>query len=354
MIKYLLVFLLFSYSIGCEVLDKEQSFEPISAEEAGYSEEKLLELSAFLDSTGTSSMMLLHDGKLLFKKGDIDRKHLIHSIRKPMINALYGVYVHRGVIDTNQTLAELGIDDIAPELTENEKSARIADLLKSRSGVYHKAAAVSEGMLINKPQRGEFKPGEHYYYNNWDFNVLGHILEMKTGRSLYELFFTDIARPLGMKHFEGKYGEIDGEDPNAIIPNTDGFYQFENSQSKYPAYHFRMSSHDMAKFGLLYLNKGKWEGEQLIPENWIEASTRSYSITDAYMDIGYGMLWNVLNKNDERSSRSFFHTGTGIHMLAVYPASKLVFVHRVDTEKEHNFQQNDLYKIIGMIFEAQK
>jgi CubicO group peptidase (beta-lactamase class C family) len=72
------------------------------------------------------------------------------------------------------------------------------------------------------------------------------------------------------------------------------------------------------------------------------------------MDFGYGMQWNVINPNKERTSKSFFHTGTGIHMLAVYPASKFVLVHRVNTEEEYNFPQEDLYKVISLVFAAQK
>jgi CubicO group peptidase (beta-lactamase class C family) len=271
-----------------------------------------------------------------------------------MLNSLYGIYVEKGVIDTSLTLDDLNIDDIEPGLTETEKSARIADLLKSRSGVYHKASAVSEGMAAQKPERGSHKPNEFYYYNNWDFNVLGSIFEQLTGRSIYRAFYEDVAVPIGMKQYTGTYDKLNLEDDISSIPDTDGFYQFERDKSKYPAYHFRMSAHDMALYGTLYLNNGKWDGEQIIPEDWIEASTRSYSVTNEYMDFGYGMLWNVINPNMERTSKSFFHTGTGIHMLAVYPASKFVLVHRVNTEEEYNFPQEDLYKVISLVFAAQK
>jgi CubicO group peptidase (beta-lactamase class C family) len=157
-----------------------------------------------------------------------------------------------------------------------------------------------------------------------------------------------------MKHYFGTYDTLTLKDDISSIPQTDGFYQYERDKSVYPAYHFRMSAHDMALYGTLYLNNGNWHGRQIIPSEWIQASTRSYSVTNAYMDIGYGMLWNVLNKNEKRSSSSFYHTGTGIHMLGVYPAPKLVFVHRVDTEHEYNFPQENLYKIISLVFAAQK
>ena len=333
---------------------QNNQFPRISPEEAGFNPEKLDELAAFLDTSGTSSMVLAYDGRIFFEWGDIDKKHTIHSIRKSMLNSLYGIYVGKGVIDTSMTLKELNIDDIEPGLTETEKSARIADLLKSRSGVYHSAAAVSEGMASQQPERGSHQPGEAFYYNNWDFNVLGTIFEQLTGQPIYEAFYRDIALPIGMKHFTGTFGTIDLADDNSTIPDTDGFYQYERAKSNYPAYHFRMSAHDMALYGTLYLNKGTWDGEQIIPAEWIEASTTSYSVTNEYMDFGYGMLWTVINKNEDRASKSFYHTGTGVHMLAVYPGSKLVLVHRVDTENEYDFPQSTLHKIISLVFSAQE
>ena len=80
-------------------------------------------------------------------------------------------------------------------MTALEKSARVIDLLKSRSGIYHPAAAESEGMEESRPERGIHKPGEAYYYNNWDFNVLGAILEQKTGKNIYTLFAEEVANP---------------------------------------------------------------------------------------------------------------------------------------------------------------
>lgn len=344
------IFLLILPSVGCA---QQDSFERITPEAAGFSPDSLKKLRSFLEHSGTSSMILAYKGKIFFEWGDIYERHLIHSIRKPMLNSLYGIHIGNGTIDSSLTLKELNIDDIDPVLTESERRARISDLLKSRSGVYHEAAAESQGMTARRPERGSYGPDENYYYNNWDFNVLGSVFEQFTGQSIYEAFYRDIARPIGMKQFTGTWDTLDMEDDTEFIPQSDGFYQFERDRSQYPAYHFRMSAHDMALYGTLYLNNGKWDGKQIVPAEWIEASTRSYSVTNEYMDFGYGMLWNVINKNEERSSSSFYHTGTGIHMLGVYPGSELVMVHRVDTESDYNFPEQNLYDIISLVFAAQ-
>ena len=160
----------------CSAQSKHQ-FEYAKPEAKGYSSEKLEALEKHLEESGSSSMIILVDGSVIFEWGEVDKKHLIHSMRKAMLNSLYGIAISNEQIDTSMTIKELKIDDIEPKLSEEEKKARIVDLLKSRSGIYHNAAAVNNGMLKDRPKRGTYTPGEYYYYNNWDFNVLGAILE---------------------------------------------------------------------------------------------------------------------------------------------------------------------------------
>lgn len=321
-------------------------------ESKAYSSQKLEVLKEHLENSGASSMLIMVEGEVIFEWGETDKIHTIHSIRKALLNSLIGIAIAEGKIDTSMTLRELGIRDIEPGLSENELDARIADMLKSRSGVYHHAAGVSEGMLRGMPERGTYLPGEHYYYNNWDFNTLGAILEQSIGNSIYELFEEQIARPLGMHDYRGKYTSIDGESEDAEIPDTDGFYQYESSKSKYPAYHFRMSARDLALYGQLYMNYGIWEGKQLIPRDWIDASTLDHSVYNAEHGLAYGMLWYVVLPQEDTGRNSFFHTGAGIHMLGIYPDLDMVFVHRVETEKEYSYKRSDLIKMLGLLFDS--
>ncbi len=320
-----------------------------SPEEFGFSTDALDSLATFLHEAGSSSMLILSNGKVVFEWGDTTMRHTIHSIRKPLVSALYGIFIQQGIIDTSETLKSLNIDDIN-SLSELERSAKIIDLLKSRSGVYHDAAANSRGMIANRPARNSRLPGEFYFYNNWDFNVLGAILEQKTGKSVYQLFHDEIAQKIGMEDYIGEFATIDGEDPDAQIPQTDGFYQYEKSKSVFPAYHFRLSARDMAKFGQLFLNKGLWNGQQIIPRNWVELSTKAYSITNERYGIGYGMLWYVLLPTRQRSNKSFYHTGNQVHFLGIYPTPKIVLVHRVNTEQPYTFNEGDFYRMIDLVW----
>ena len=310
-------------------------------ESKGYSSQKLDTLSDFLDKGGTSSMMILVDGDIIFEYGDTKKKHLIHSIRKCLFNSLVGIAVEQGKIDTSMTLKDVGIQDI-DTLSDSEQHARIADLLKSASGIYHPAAAMSQGMINSLPDRNSTNPGEYYYYNNWDFNTLGAILEQQTGERIYTLFLKEIADPIGMSDYKGKYVLIDGDDENVKMPKVDGFYQYETRKSIYPAYHFRMSTRDLALYGQLYLNNGKWNNKQIVPESWIKASTTPTSIYNETSNLGYGMLWKLRLTDDHKKVVSFYHTGVGIHMLAIYPDDKMVLVHRVDTENNGAYKKNNI------------
>ncbi len=238
------------------------------------------------------------------------------------------------MIDLDKNLEELRIDDIPPRLTSEEKQATVRDLLMSRSGVYHAAAAEAQVMIRTRPERGSHAPGTFFYYNNWDFNVLGTIFEKQTDKKIFEAFKEEIADPIGMQDF--------------IL--SDGRYQYEWNKSKHHAYHFRMTARDMARFGLLYQNNGKFGDKQIISPEWIAESTIPYSINNLDGD-GYGYMWSIIPE-ESGFGNGFYHTGTGVHLLAVLPEKKLVLVHRVDTDKDFDITWNEIRQLMYMIAEA--
>ena len=267
------------------------------------------------EEIGTAVLLILKDGREMFRYGDITKKYMCHSIRKPFLGSLYGIYRDRGIIDLDLTLAELGIDDIPPRLTEEEKTATIRHLLLSRSGVYHEAGGEAQSMIDARPERGSHALGTYFYYNNWDFNVLGTIFERLTGESVFEAFFQEIAQPIGMEDFSPE----------------DCTYVVEAEKSMHPSYFFRMSSRDMARFGVLYENEGFWDEEKVVPCEWIEESTTVYPVENPGGDP-YGYLWRII-PTKAGLGHGFYHAGLGVHLLAVLPDHDLVIVHRVDTDR---------------------
>lgn len=335
--------------ISCQQV--QNNLDSIAPEEALFSSEKLKSVDSLLEKQGSSAFLAIYDGKIFYSWGDINKKYPIHSIRKPLLSALYGIYIGKGIIDLNQTLKELNIDDIEPSLSEEEKQAKVIDLIQSKSGVYHTAGAETEEMIVDRPERGSHKPGMYFYYNNWDFNVLGKIFEQKTGKKIFEAFYEDIAKPTNMKHYKGTFKDVYTIQSIEDIPKTDGFYQYEKDKSIHPAYHFQMSAYDLAIFGTMYMNNGSWNGRQIIPADWVQKSTKSYSISDPNIGLGYGYLWDVLPEDDV-IGRCYLHTGNGVHLLAVFPDIKLVIIHRVDTTRQYDFTLQNLFLLWDVFFDA--
>jgi CubicO group peptidase (beta-lactamase class C family) len=336
LLVFLLVFLLSSCSASTSS-DRVGVFETISPEDAGMSEEKLDAMVDFCEESGSAALLILYDGKVVLSWGEVETKYPVHSIRKALLNSLYGIHVERGDIDLDMTLEELGIDDIPPVLTKEEKQAKVFDLIRSRSGVYHPAAAEAQVMIDSRPERGSHPPGSFFYYNNWDFNALGTIFEQETGRDIFEAFYEEIAEPLGMKDFRVE----------------DGGHWYEKEKSLHPAYPFYMTAHDMALYGLLYMNDGAWNGEQIVPAEWIAESTRLHSMMTPEGSIGYGYLWNVISE-DVGLGRAYLHGGAGVHLLAVFHDHKFVVVHRVDTLADDvRFTADDLNRLLDLLVAAE-
>lgn len=305
-----------------------------SEKNSSWSKEKLDIAAAYAKEIGSGAVLVLDYGHVVFSFGDTRRKYMCHSIRKPFLGALYGIYVGMGVIDIHTTLEELNIKDIPPSLTSVEKQATIRDLLMSRSGVYHEAAGEARSMIEARPERGSHSHGTFFYYNNWDFNTLGTIFEQATGKRIFDAFDKDIAKRIGMEDFSP----------------TDCTYSFERSKSNHPAYFFRMSTRDMARFGLLYQNYGIWDGKQIVPEKWIRESTAIYPAEKSEGDP-YGYLWRIIPE-DAGFGYGFYHTGFGVHLLAVLPEQKLVLVHRVDTDRAFDIIWPEIRALMEMIVSA--
>jgi len=124
------------------------------------------------------------------------------SIRKPLLGVLFGRHVADDRIDLDTTLADRGIDDaVPPSLTAAERSARVRDLLTCRSGIYHPSNHQGAGARAALPPRGAHQPGTHFY-DNWDFNALGTILERCTGMSVFDEFADIIAGPAGIQSLD--------------------------------------------------------------------------------------------------------------------------------------------------------
>jgi CubicO group peptidase (beta-lactamase class C family) len=239
-------------------------------------------------------------------------------------------------INLNKTLEELNINDKLG-LSKTEKSATIKDLLMARSGIYHPAS--NGGDDLNKPERHSKKPGEYFVYNNWDFNALGTIFEKETGLTIYDAL-NDLGKKIKFEDYDLEFNKKEYKDEINREKDT--------TLSIHPPYHMYLSARDMLKIGKLMINKGEYDGKQVVPKEWIDEITYLHSHTRAEknrkLEGGYGYMWWISDVNkDEQLHGAYSALGNKGQRIIVVPKLNLIIVTK-------NYQNGALLlpKILGM------
>jgi CubicO group peptidase (beta-lactamase class C family) len=313
-------------------------WEHVDPAKAGWSVAKLKAAEDYARTIGSTAVLVVQDGKVIATFGDVDKKLYIHSVRKSFMSALYGIAVANHKIDLGKSLAQLGIDDKPPSLTAKEKQATVRQLLMARSGVYHKAAAETGPQADKRPARGSHAPGTFWYYNNWDFNALGTILRQATGEDTFAAVSEHLAKPLEMEDFAP----------------ADGNYSYIE-ESEHPGYAMHFTARDLARFGWLYLNHGRWRDHQVVPAAWVAESTKAYSQTDGG-SVHYGYMWWVAPREKlfqtQLGPGSYSARGNGGQFIVVAPAQRLVVVHLNEHFKNAPISTGQFSKLMQDIFAA--
>lgn len=338
------LFLIIAFHPDITLAQEKQPYYPAKTWEkvrdfstAGWSPLKLKEARDFAGSLNMGSVVVLYKGNILVEWGDGKMRFPGHSIRKSYMSAMYGTAVAKGLIDLGETIGELKIDDIPPVLSDEEKRATVQMLLQARSGIYHEAAFETKSMAAKRPARHSHAPGTFWYYNNWDFNVLGEIYKLKTGEDIFGSFQKVIANPIGMEDFD---------------PSRDGRYVFDRKKSKFPAYPFSLSTRNMARFGLLMARNGRWNDQQVISEQWVKESTTPY--TDNSPRGGYGYLWWVPIDGKSRFRKArlpsdiFSAMGYKGHVISIVPSLDMVLVYN-NEDKTGKTSYDDIARLWEMI-----
>jgi CubicO group peptidase (beta-lactamase class C family) len=317
------------------------SWTNVKPEDNNWSSGKLNNAWLYAQAIGSGAVLVVDDGVVVGQWGSVDRKWPCYAIRRGFLNALCGIAVAQGQIDLQKNLDQLEIDDLPPALTAQEKQASVLDLLKCRSGIYHAAAADTPETIEHRPQPGSHLPGTFWFYNNWDINALGTIYEKAAKQSVFTGFDRLVALPLQMEDFE---------------PAHDTRY-FRDPSSLHSADMFRMSSRDLARFGLLYLRHGTWaNNKQIIPASWIDQSIHPYSKIGSIGGFGY-LWWTALNGDFipfvDLGEDAFGIEGSHGHYLVIAPALHLVIVQRcADDSGTQNVTRAEFGRLLELILSA--
>ncbi len=231
------------------------------------------------------SFMLLRHGNVIaegwWSPYEAQSPHSLFSLSKSFTSTAVGLAIAEGKLSLDDTVLKFFPEDAPEKPSDNLKAMRVRDLLRMNTGHETEPARPKDRSwkreFLQHPVR--FKPGTHFLYNTSATYMCSAIVEKATGMSLVDYLRPRLFEPLGIQKHDWE------KDPEGIVVG---------------GYGLSIRTEDIARFGQLYLQKGKWEGKQIVPETWIEAAT-SYQTSNGSnpksdWDQGYGFqFWRCRN-----------------------------------------------------------
>ncbi len=288
----------------------EQGLDPMLVAELYYNADKLETIYSLL--VIKNSYLIAED---YFNEGSIDQKDRLQSVTKSYTSALVGIALEQGyLLSVDQKMLDF-FPELADQITDPRKEQiTIRDLLQMRAGYpWEESDPAFWGGLLSghyPPLIEEFPliadPGTEFHYSNLSSNWLGIIVDRVTGMNLKAYAEENLFLPLGVD--AGEWG-TDAEGYNNGCGDL------------------HLTPRDAAKFGLLYLNDGVFEGNQVVPADWVHDSLQRYSedinVTGgfpanwglSFRDIGYGYQWWSARAGDHYFDYAKGHGGQMIVLL---------------------------------------
>jgi CubicO group peptidase (beta-lactamase class C family) len=223
------------------------------------------------------SLLIVRNGNLIsetyYGSDTAATKHDVWSVTKSVMATLVGMAQARGDIAGVQTpIAKL----LPGKVDANKDAITLEHLLTMTSGLGWVESDPTFGKLYRSPDWTRFmldlpmagKPGASFSYCSGCSHLLSAIVSERTGENPAALARRELFTPLGIRDYEWE------TDPSGLPIGGWGL---------------RLTPRDMAKLGLLYLHQGQWDGRQIVPAEWVAASTSKHTPTDG--DLGYGYQW---------------------------------------------------------------
>lgn len=272
-----LIVLLF---VGPQLSIAQETHLPRATPESqGVSSQSLLEYIETADREVNSmhSFMLIRHGKVVaeawWKPESADQPHILWSLSKSFTSTAVGLAVEEGKLSIDDPVLKFFPDDAPEQPSANLKAMRVRDLLTMNAGHQDELNWREQSNWVKAflAHPVPHKPGTHFRYNTPATYMLSAIVQKVTGETVLEYLTPRLFEPLGIDKPTWETS------PQGISIGGYGLY---------------LRTEDIAKFGQLYLQKGKWNGKQLLPESWIDLATSKQvsngSNPDSDWDQGYG------------------------------------------------------------------
>jgi CubicO group peptidase (beta-lactamase class C family) len=288
-------------------------------ENHGMNPSMLLAADEYLMNTpsGFRSLLIVKDTSVVFEKyyngWSADRMNNVKSVTKSVTSALVGILFKEDKLNN----IDAPIGELFPEYFTSEKDKKRSITLKhlltmtaglawnnnadsgSHKGAWWESTEPDKYALNISPLRRE--PGTTFHYNSALSHMLSSLVKKRSGTSTLDFANEKLFKPLGI---------------NNVKWDTDNAGTHRGNSELF------LTARDMAKIGQLYLNRGFWNGEQIIPREWISDSFKKAGY-DQYDDEYYGYQWWIKSINNVNV---FYANGYGGQYICVIPAHNMVVV----------------------------
>lgn len=293
-----------NFTVPAHELDENNCFHRSTPEAEGISSKAI---QAFLDGVKQEklelhSLMILRNGKVITEGAwspyELETKHFMFSLSKSVTSTAVGFAVSEGLLSLDDKVVSFFPEHSDLDMDEKMASMTVRHLLTMTSGYienisgsliwsHKKTSWVKEFLQLPLT----YAPGTHFVYNSGSSHMLSAIVTKVTGLPISDYLKPRLFDKIKIENYTWD------KDPEGN--NTGGWG-------------IRFSTEDIAKFGQFYLQKGKWEGEQILPVEWIDQAT-TYQISTAHLDKaprrqGYGFQFWVSHHGVYRANGAFGQT----------------------------------------------
>ena len=312
-----------------------EGWQEATPEEAGMDPALLSELSQHIEEGMPQifSVLIVRDGYLVFQYYQdpyfIENPRSVQSITKSFTSALIGIALREGYLSSlDQKMIDFFPEYDSADLDPRLREVTLRHLLTMTAGFTY-PSGTGQPPIEAKLQEGMIsEPGQSFAYDGGATQLLSAILTKTTGMTALEFANEYLFGPLGISNLW--WGEQD-----------EGGYS--NG-----AYGLIMVPDEMAKFGYLYLNHGVWDGEQIIPRDYVEESTQAHSEGGPPENAAYGYQWWVTTVEEHPA---YFAAGYGGQYIYVIPDLDTVIVITSNSGRyyEENIGLVDTYIVPAII-----
>lgn len=286
------------------------------------------------DDPLTRALVVVKDGYIVFENyygdGGADKSTNLWSVTKSITSALTGMLLDDQTIhSTDQLMAELM--PAYPEfdgITLHHVLTHTTGLSWAESGPLWVEWAFSDDWVAAALARGQVnEPGEKFYYSSGNSHFLTALVYYQTGESPGRLAKERLFAPLGIP-FDTLSQTIEYHTWNDYTKPLSQTWRRDPQGIETASFGLYLTARDMAKFGYLYLNRGKWGDQNILSEDWVERSTKDHE-TDIYGRYSYGYQWYLTLV---AGHPAFLASGFGGQIIGVVPSLDMVVVIKYEAE----------------------